>query len=55
MTTDSAVLLDIEGTTTAISFVTDVLFPYAARAIPEFLAKRGRRSVPTLARAPNPK
>ncbi len=41
MTTDSAVLLDIEGTTTAISFVTDVLFPYAARAIPEFLAKRG--------------
>ena len=41
MTTDSAVLLDIEGTTTAISFVSDVLFPYAAQAIPEFLAKRG--------------
>ena len=41
MITDSAVLLDIEGTTTAISFVTDVLFPYAAQAIPDFLAKRG--------------
>ena len=41
MTTDSAVLLDIEGTTTAISFVTDVLFPYAAKAIPDFLAQRG--------------
>jgi enolase-phosphatase E1 len=41
MTTDSAVLLDIEGTTTAISFVTDVLFPYAAQAIPGFLALRG--------------
>jgi enolase-phosphatase E1 len=33
----TAVLLDIEGTTTAISFVFDVLFPYAAKAIPEFL------------------
>ncbi len=32
-----AVLLDIEGTTTSISFVTDVLFPFAANAIPEFL------------------
>lgn len=41
MTTDAAVLLDIEGTTTAISFVTDVLFPYAAQAIPDFLAQRG--------------
>ena len=33
-----AVLLDIEGTTTAISFVTDTLFPYAAARIPNYLA-----------------
>lgn len=33
----SAVLLDIEGTTTAISFVADVLFPYAAQALEGFL------------------
>jgi enolase-phosphatase E1 len=33
----NAVLLDIEGTTTSISFVTDVLFPYAAARIPDFL------------------
>lgn len=40
MTSANAVLLDIEGTTTAISFVYDVLFPYAAKAIPGFLAAR---------------
>lgn len=34
----SAVLLDIEGTTTPISFVHRVLFPYAAAALPGFLA-----------------
>lgn len=33
----NAVLLDIEGTTTSISFVADVLFPYAAKHIPDFL------------------
>jgi enolase-phosphatase E1 len=32
------ILLDIEGTTTAISFVYDVLFPYAANHTSEFLA-----------------
>ena len=31
------VLLDIEGTTTAISFVYDALFPYAARRLPDFV------------------
>lgn len=36
------VLLDIEGTTTPISFVTDVLFPYARERLPAFLAARGR-------------
>src|SRR5690606_13815972 len=32
-----AILTDIEGTTSSISFVKDVLFPYAARALPGFL------------------
>lgn len=31
------VLLDIEGTTSSISFVHDVLFPYARKALPDFL------------------
>jgi len=31
------VLLDIEGTTTPIAFVHEVLFPYAAHALPVFL------------------
>ncbi len=35
--TARVVLTDIEGTTSAIRFVKDVLFPYAARAIPDFL------------------
>jgi 2,3-diketo-5-methylthio-1-phosphopentane phosphatase len=35
-----AVLLDIEGTTTSISFVYDQLFPYARRALAAFLADR---------------
>jgi enolase-phosphatase E1 len=33
------VLLDIEGTTTAISFVYDVLFPYAAKRLPGFISE----------------
>lgn len=32
------VLLDIEGTTTAVSFVYDVLFPFARRRLGDFLA-----------------
>ena len=40
----TAVLLDIEGTTTSISFVFDVLFPYAAKAIPEFLRSNATRA-----------
>jgi enolase-phosphatase E1 len=34
-----AVLLDIEGTTTPISFVFDVLFPYAARNVGPYLTE----------------
>ncbi len=36
-----AVLTDIEGTTTAIAFVKDTLFPFAAAALPGFLAAHG--------------
>lgn len=41
MTSARAILLDIEGTTTPISFVTDVLFPFARRNAASFLAARG--------------
>ena len=37
-----AILTDIEGTTSSISFVRDVLFPYARRALPGFVRERGR-------------
>lgn len=37
-----AILTDIEGTTSSISFVKDVLFPYARRALPAFLKARAR-------------
>ena len=32
-----AILTDIEGTTSAVSFVFDVLFPYAAQHLPAFI------------------
>lgn len=35
------ILTDIEGTTSSISFVKDVLFPYARRALPEFVREHG--------------
>ena len=38
-----AVLTDIEGTTSSISFVKDVLFPYAERKIPAFLRQESNR------------
>jgi len=41
MTTPRAILTDIEGTTSSISFVKDVLFPYARRALPEFVRTHG--------------
>lgn len=37
-----AIVTDIEGTTSSIAFVKDVLFPYARRALPAFLKARGR-------------
>jgi len=36
-----AVVTDIEGTTTPIAFVRDVLFPYARERLPAFLAAQG--------------
>lgn len=37
----SFVLTDIEGTTGSISFVRDVLFPYARRELPRFVRQHG--------------
>ena len=37
-----AILTDIEGTTSSISFVRDVLFPYARRALPGFVREHGQ-------------
>lgn len=39
----AAVVTDIEGTTTPISFVRDALFPYARARLPEWLAANGAR------------
>lgn len=35
------ILTDIEGTTSGISFIKDVLFPYARRELPRFVAAHG--------------
>jgi enolase-phosphatase E1 len=37
----TTILTDIEGTTSSISFVKDVLFPYARRALPGFVRAHG--------------
>lgn len=37
-----AIVLDVEGTTTAIAFVQRTLFPYAAAKLASFLAERAR-------------
>lgn len=37
-----AILTDIEGTTSSISFVKDVLFPYARRALPGFIREHDK-------------
>ena len=38
----ATVLTDIEGTTSSISFVHDVLFPYARAALPSFVREHGQ-------------
>jgi enolase-phosphatase E1 len=42
-----AIVTDIEGTTSSISFVHDVLFPYASRELPDFV--RDNAGVPEVA------
>ena len=37
----STILTDIEGTTSSIAFVKDVLFPYARRELPRFVREHG--------------
>ncbi|KAG1243478.1 hypothetical protein G6F65_022374 [Rhizopus arrhizus] len=37
------ILTDIEGTTSSISFVKNVLFPYARKALPAFVAEHGQQ------------
>ena len=39
-----AIVTDIEGTTSSIAFVRDVLFPYARAALPEFIGCNHRRA-----------
>lgn len=43
-----AVVMDIEGTTTSIAFVLDVLYPYARERMPDFV--RRRRGEPEVSR-----
>jgi enolase-phosphatase E1 len=44
-----AIVTDIEGTTSSIAFVTDVLFPYAKAHLAEFVARNASRAAPILA------
>ena len=46
--TKPLILTDVEGTTSSISFVKDVLFPYARNALPEFV--RDNRDNPDVRR-----
>ena len=50
MSTIRAVVTDIEGTTSSISFVKDVLFPYARERLADYVAAGG----PGLAEVPGP-
>ena len=40
----NAIVTDIEGTTSSLSFVKDVLFPYARTRLPDFIAQYARRT-----------
>ena len=43
-TAPRAILTDIEGTTSSIDFVHEILFPYAKSALPDFVRERRRDS-----------
>ncbi|MDF0487660.1 acireductone synthase [Sphingomonas sp. H39-1-10] len=44
-----AILTDIEGTTTSLSFVADVLFPYARAHLPAYVVAHPQETAPILA------
>lgn len=44
-----AILTDIEGTTSSIAFVHEVLFPYARARIADYVAQHGEQVAPVLA------
>ncbi|MET0308428.1 MAG: acireductone synthase [Sphingomonas sp.] len=50
--TPKAILLDIEGTTSSISFVAETLFPYARKHLAVFVAAHPEASAPILAEVP---
>ncbi|NLS28545.1 Enolase-phosphatase E1 [Sphingomonas sp. S2M10] len=52
MTQPKAVLLDIEGTTSSIAFVADVLFPYAAKHLADYVAAHPEAVAPILVEVP---
>ncbi len=52
MTDPKAILLDIEGTTSSISFVADELFPYARRHLAALVQSHPEVSAPILAEVP---
>lgn len=52
MTQAKAVLLDIEGTTSSIAFVAEVLFPYAQKHLADYVAKHSEAVAPILAEVP---
>lgn len=52
MTQPKAVLLDIEGTTSSIAFVAEVLFPYAAKHLAGYVKDHSEEVAPILAEVP---
>jgi enolase-phosphatase E1 len=52
MSVPQAILLDIEGTTSSIAFVTEVLFPYARTHLRDFVAAHADAVAPILAEVP---
>lgn len=52
MTSPRAILLDIEGTTSSIAFVAEVLFPYARRRLADYVRTHRDAVAPILAEVP---
>lgn len=49
----SAIVTDIEGTTSSLSFVKDVLFPYARAHLPDYIRSNQEKLKPVIAEAGN--